>query len=168
MAKNALDIDMTLPSDAELKRMFDAVPQLRRHDVMGAAVREASKVVAKKARQLAPRSTPEDRAKRSKSQRQSADWESTPMRTTVTHVVRKYERSALGVIGPKHPHGNKAYFNQPRSGRRRHVLWGRDVGRTYIAATNWLVQAFEETKPEQLSKMKSILTKKLNDMWLHG
>ena len=167
MGRNALDLKMELPSDADLKRMFDAVPQLRKHDVMTGAVREASKIIAQRARQYAPRSTPEDRAKRSDSQKRSADWESTPLRTTIGHVVRQYDTGAVGVTGPRHPHGNKAYFNQPRNRQRKHVLWGRDVGRVFTAARNWIVMAFEDTKPQQLEKMKSVLKQKLNDMWLN-
>jgi hypothetical protein len=164
---NALDVTMTLPSDAELKKMFDAVPQLRKHDVMAASVRAATQIISKKAKELAPRSTPEDRKKRSKTQRKSADWEGTPLHTTIGHVVRKYDKAAFGVAGPRFPHGNKAYFNQPRSGSRRHVLWGRDVGRVMTVVRNWMMDAFEMTQSQQLSAMKKVLKQKLDEMWLH-
>lgn len=167
---NRIDIKHNLPSDQGLARMFDAVPQLRKHDVMNAVLRSGSKVVVDRAKKEAPRGRPEDRRKRSKSQRAQYDWENPPLWRTVTRVIRggkRAKRSAIAIIGPRFPDGNKAYFNQPRAKKRRHVLWGRDVGRTYIVARNWLAIAFDSTRAQQLSAMKSTMRTKLNEMWLH-
>lgn len=168
MARNALDIRMELPSDADMKRMFDAVPKFAKHDTLAEAVAGAAMVVRAEARRRAPRSRPEDRRKRSKSQRASANWEGVPLNATVDFAIRQYKNAAFGVVGPKHPHGNKAYFNQPRSRSRKHILWGRNVGRIYTATRNWIVEAFDTTKSQQLDKMKAVLKKKLDEMWLHG
>lgn len=156
-AKNALTVAMKLPTDDELKKMFDAVPQLQRFKVTSKAVKAASKVVETRASQLAPRSKPADQKKRSKKQKAEANWTGVPLHTTIKHVVRDYENSSSGFIGPAWPHGNKAYFNQPRNRSRKHILWGQDVGRIYVATRNWIVQAFDETQSAQLAAMKASL-----------
>jgi len=157
MAKNALSIKMKLPTDKELVTMFGNVDTLQRYKALDNATRAAGKVVEKRARALSPRSKESDRKKRSAKQRASADWESVPLHTTIKSVVRGYEVRSTTFIGPTFPHGNKAYFNQPTERQRKHVLWGKDTGRMYIAARNWMVQAFEETKEQQLSAMKTAI-----------
>jgi hypothetical protein len=163
MAKNALDIRVKLPSDAELKKMFDAVPQLKRHAVMKTTTTAAAKVITQRAKQLAPRGTKADAAKRSKKQRSEANW-NVKLRTTVAQVTRTYDNGSFSVVGPKSPNGNKAYMNQPRTRSRLHKLWGKDVGRTYKAARSWIVAAFDETRSQQLSAMKTALSKKIDEM----
>lgn len=161
---NKLDVKMDLPIDAELKRMFDAVPQLERYRVSDQVVRAGARPIVKRARQLAPRSTAESRAKRSSNQRQSADWDY-PLWKTIKLVVRKYARAAgVGVVGPEWPKGNKAYFNTSPSGRRQ-VLWGRPTGRVVPPIRNWIVQAFDETRNEQLGLMKAKLKSLMDDIW---
>lgn len=158
MAKNALTLSMKLPTDKELDRMLADAEHLRSFKVQAEAVEAASIVVRNRARQLAPRSKPEDRARRSKKQKAEADWESVPLNTTIDFVVRDYRKGSTGIIGPAYPHGNKAYFNQPRSGQRIQVLWGKMTSlKPFIAARNWIVQAFEETRGQQLSAMKNAL-----------
>lgn len=153
---NKLDIKIEMPNDAELNRMFDAVPQLERYRVLDQVVRAGAIPVRKRARQLAPRSTKADRDKRSKNQRSEADWDY-PLWKTVKYVVRKYgKRIGIAVVGPEWPGGNKAYFNTSPSGREQ-VLWGRRTGRTIPQIRNWIVQAFDETKPQQLAAMKAKL-----------
>jgi hypothetical protein len=159
MAKNALTIKTELPTDDELKKMFGDVETFKRYKALDNAAKAAGKVIEKRARELAPRSRPEDRKKRSKKQRESANWDGVPMRTTIRSVVRGYEVRSTTYVGPTHPHGNKAYFNQPTDRQRRHVLWGNDIGRMFIAARNWMVQAFEETKSAQLRAMKDAINK---------
>lgn len=162
---NSLDVKLNLPTDAELAAMFDAVPMLRRNDVLGPVTAAGAKVIQERAKQLAPRSTASDRKKRSAKQRASAAWDKVPLRDTIGMVTRKGQRIAFSIVGPKHPHGNKAYFNASRKGSRRHILWGRDVGRVKISIRNWIVQASDETKGQQLAAMKAALTKKVAEMF---
>lgn len=164
---NAIDLDVRLPSDRQLKEMFDAVPMLRRHDVMNAATRAAADVVVKAARKEAPRSKPEDMRRQSRNTRARFQTGRTPLWKTVKRVVRRGNTSSLAVIGPEYPDGNIAYFNQPRAGQRRHVFWGNDKGRMYIVRRNWLAIAFDLSKPTQLNKMKQVIRQKLDEMWLH-
>lgn len=156
---NKFDIKMNLPTDAELTRMFDMAPKLEKYRVVDQAVQAASAPVVKRARELAPRSAVTGSAKkRSKSQRDKADW-NYPLWKTIKRVIRKYSnRYGLAIVGPEWPKGNKAYFNTSPNGRRE-VLWGKPTGRVVQAIRNFIVQAFDETKPEQLDAMKKSLQK---------
>ena len=162
---NKIDLNMQgMPTDAELKKMFDAVPILDQYRVSDQVLRAGSAPIVKRARQLAPRSTQEDRNKRSRKQRQSADWDY-PLWKTIKRVVRKYNNArGVAVVGPEWPKGNKAYFNTSPSGREQ-VFWGNRTGRTVKQVRNWIVQAFDETKSQQLSAMKTKLQKLMREIW---
>lgn len=159
-----LRITTKLPTDRELEKMFNAVPMLRRHDVLGVTTAAGAKEVLSRAKALAPRGTEADRRKRSAKQKAAANW-NIRLHTTVAVVTRKGNRLAFSIVGPKHPSGNKAYLNSPQSGSRKHKLWGRDVGRVRKATRNWIVQAYDETRPQQLAAMKAALTKKVAEMF---
>ena len=176
MAKNGIDMRLNLPSDADLKRMFDAVPILQRHKVADQTVRAGARPIVTKARQLAPRG---DRTgtskKRSKTQKkkfgiydENKDQNRhIPLWKTISMVVRKYAVNASAIVGPKWPEGNKAYFNTGPGGRRQ-VLWGKVTGVTVPQIRNWIVQAFDETKPQQLSAMKKKLKQLMDGIWKSG
>lgn len=160
---NKVDLTHNLPSDAELARMFDAVPILKRHAVADQTVRAGTAPIVRRARQLAPRGNNRDRSLRSAKQKAEADWDY-PLWKTIKRVVRKYAANALGVVGPEWPKGNKAYFNTSPGGRRQ-VLWGRHTGKIIPQIRNWIVQAFDETRPQQLAAMKSKLTTLMREIW---
>lgn len=160
---NKLDIRMNLPTDAEINRMFNAVPILDRFQVTDQVVRAGAKPIVQRARQLAPRSTPEARAKRSTKQKAAADWDY-PLWKTIKMVVRKYARVSVSVVGPEWPKGNKAYFNTSPGGRKQ-VLWGRVTGVIVPQIRNWIVQAFDETKPQQREAMRKKLRVLMDQIW---
>ncbi len=161
---NALKITAQFPKDAELQKMFGDVNALQRFKVMDRAARAGAKVVVQKAKTLAPRSTEKDRRKRSAKQRASADWDSVPLNKTISYVVRQYDTAGFAAIGPTWPHGNKAYFNQPKTRSRKHILWGVDRQRTYIATRNWMVEAFDTSKDAVLSAMKDAVRKAIDEV----
>lgn len=175
MARNGIDIKMTLPSDAELKRLFNAVPLLERNKVFDATLRAGGNEIAKRARQLAPRSSKTGSAKKwSKKMLVDGGTGGTPrskaekpLWKTIALVVRKYGTGGVSVVGPKWPEGNKAYFNTSPSGRKQ-VLWGTRTGRAVVPIRNWIVQAFDETKQLQLSAMKKKLRQKMQEIWERG
>ena len=183
---NGIDIKMDLPSDGELRRMFDMVPKLEAFKVLDKAVDAASKPVVKRARELAPRDTKGHGKKRSYRQKNAVgargdkiDWDY-PLWKTIKRVVRKYQnRYGVAVIGPEWPKGNKAYFNTSPKGNKGH-LWGkhgqsyprRDGKGNHIAGPpkaraqvrNWIVQAFDETRNAQLDAMKASVTKSIDEV----
>ena len=160
---NKLDIKINLPTDAELDRMFDMVPKLERYKVGDEVIKAGTAPIVKRARELAPRSSKTGTAKkRSRKQINAANW-NIPLWKTIKRVVRKYQKGTLGVVGPEWPSGNKAYFNTSPKGRRQ-VLWGKATGKIVAQIRNWIVQAFDETKAEQLAAMKSKLKEKVDQM----
>jgi hypothetical protein len=160
---NKLDIKTNMPTDAELDRMFDAVDKLERYAVGDAVIKAGVEPIVKRARELAPRSSKTGTAKkRSRTQINAANW-NIPLWKTIKRVVRKYQKGTIGVVGPEWPAGNKAYFNTSPKGRRQ-VLWGKVTGKVVAQIRNWIVQAFDETKPEQLEAMKAKLKEKIDQM----
>ena len=154
---------MDFPTDAELNRMFDAIPKLEKFGVLDKTCKAGADVVMKRARELAPRSTEVSRNKRSKSQQSKADW-NYPLWKTIKRIVRKYQnRYGVAVIGPEWPKGNKAYFNTSPKGRKQ-VLWGKRTGRVVPQIRDWIVQAFDETRPQQLASIKEKLTQLTDQM----
>jgi hypothetical protein len=164
MAKNGLDLKFDLPTDAELSAMFDMVPKLERYKVGDKVVRAGAKIVEKAAIELTPRSARTGSAKkRSLKQWREADYEY-PLWKTIKYVVRKYQKHTQGVIGPEWPKGNKAYFNTSPKGRVK-VLWGKHTGQIVAQIRNWIVQAFDETRPQQVDAMKTQLEKSLDELF---
>ena len=168
-----LDIKIRLPTDAELGRMFDAVPVLERHRVSDQVVRAGAKPITKRAQSLIPRSKKEDTDKRSKKQRAAADW-AKPLWRTVKLVVRKGAKAgAVAVTGPEYTGktgaGQKIYLiAEHKQKGRRMFFWGKDGGRTKITIRNVRVQAADEARGESLSEMKAKLTTLMDEVWKRG
>lgn len=176
---SAMHFDFQLPTDQEIEEMFNVAAKLDRYQVADQVVRAAAAPVLARARELCPRSDNTGTArKRSAKQRASADWD-TPLWKTIKLVVRKYAYSGFAVIGPSWPKGNKAYFNTSPKGNKGH-LWGyegksypRKDGGNHIAGQakpraqirNWIVQAFDETKPQQIEATKTKLRELCDKMF---
>lgn len=164
MAKNGLDLKFDLPTDAELTAMFDMVPQLEKYKVGDRVVDAGTGPIVKRARELAPKSSETGTAaKRSKNQKKEAKWDY-PLYKTIKRVIRKYAVHTHGVIGPEWPKGNKAYFNTSPKGREQY-LWGHATGKRVAQIRNFIVQAFDETRPQQLEAMKVALGKALDQLF---
>ncbi len=168
-----LDIKIQLPTDAELSKMFDAVPALERHNVGDKVVRAGAKPISKRAQALIPRSKKEDTDKRSKKQRAQADWAS-PLWKTVKLVVRKFSAGgAVAVTGPEYTGktgaGQKIYLiaEHKKKGRRM-FFWGKDGGRTKVKIRNVMVQAADEARSESLAAMKTKLKQAMDEVWKRG
>lgn len=165
-----MDIKIQLPTDAELGRMFDAVPALERHQVGDKVVRAGAKPITKRAQSLIPRSKAADTDKRSKEQKAAADW-TKPLWKTVKLAVRKYGNGgALAVTGPEYTGktgaGQKIYLiAEHKQKGRRMFFWGKDGGRTKIKIRNVIVQAADESRPESLTAMKAKLKTLMDQVW---
>jgi hypothetical protein len=170
-----LDIKIKLPSDAEMKKMFDAVPALERYQVSDKVVAAGAKPITKRAQQLMPRSKPEDRAKWSKERKAGkgrwAGLDRVPLWKTVKLVVRKGNRgSAVAVTGPEFTGvggaGQKIYLVAEHKQRgRRMIFWGQDGGRTKLKIRNVMVQAADEVRGVTLSAMKTKLKTLMDQIW---
>ena len=118
------------------------------------AVGKAAKVVAKRAVELAPDSD-KTKSRDRQSKKTKAIWTGKLKRLIRTKVI-KYERSSWAVVGPKSKEGNMSHFQQEKP--RRLVLWGKATRvAQYRIERNWISQAFDETKSEQVSAMENSL-----------
>lgn len=179
---NSLEMKMTFPSDAEIAQLFGTIPKLEYYGVLDKTVKAGAEIIAAKAKLKAPRSKPGDRKKRSASQKEGADWEY-PLWKTIAYKVKRYGGvRGYGIVGPKWPKGNKAYFNTSPKGNKGHH-WGY-AGTSYFKKNggvhyagkakaraqvrNWIVEAFDETKEAQLSAMKAKLTETVDAMMKGG
>jgi len=170
-----IDMKIKLPTDAELKKMFDAVPILERYQVSDKVVRAGSAPITRRARQLMPRSKASDREKWNKERKQGkgrpAGLDKTALWKTVKLVVRPgRQASALAVTGPeftgKDGAGQKIYLVAEHKQRgRRMIFWGRDGGRTKLKIRNVMVQAADETRGESLANMKAKLKTLMDTLW---
>lgn len=158
-----LEFKSSLPSDAELAAMFDMVPKLERYQVGDKVTRAAGKIVLDRVKQLTPRSSVTGSSKkRSSKQRGGADWDNTPLWKGMAMAVRKYATSTWVWVGPRWREGQKIYFiAEWKKQTRRAFYWGRP-GPIVRKLRNWIVQAFDETKSQQLSAMKSVLTTEID------
>lgn len=160
-----------LPSDGELRKMFDAVPKLEKYSVADAVVRAGIRPITTRARALVPRSKASDRAKRSKSQRRDNPGLDDPLWKTIKHVVRTGRNAAAVAIsgaeytGQNGP-GQKIYLiAEHKTNGRKVFYWGADAFRVKLKIRNVMVQAAEETRPAQLAAMKAKLRERLDKVW---
>lgn len=177
-------------SDAQIATMFGTVGAFERHKVGDRVVTAGSTVVLKRAKELAPRDIKNNAKKRSENQKNSVsksgvkiNWD-IQLRTTMALKVVKTDMGAYAIVGPKYPDGNKAYFNTGPSGNKGHH-WGYP-GKEYptkrvkadgtpvvhkagqakarIQIRNWIVQAADETKSEQVNAMGAKLKEAIDEV----
>lgn len=151
-----------LPTDSEIATMFGTVGTFDRFKVGDKVVTAGTNPIVKRAKELAPQDTSGHGKKRSKSQQAKARWD-IPLWKTVAKKISKGNVKTIGVVGPKWPDGNKAYFNTGPNGRRV-FYWGKDAGKVKVQIRNWIVQAADETRGEQLDAMKSKLQEVMGDV----
>lgn len=139
---NTISVD--IQGEEDVLRMLSELNSRAMFKVADEGMKKANKYVRTRARQMAPRSSKTGSAKkRSKKQRESADWE-TPLHKTIKSKIHKSKDGSVGVIGPSWPKGNKAYFNLSERGRQV-VYWGKRQGTTY-KQEDWLKKSLDESR----------------------
>lgn len=163
MAK--IDIRFDFPSDSQIDGLLNVVGQMEKYKASDKMVAAMARVILARARQLVPHGTQTDRDARSSAQKAAADWESRLYRS-IAMAVRKTTRLAYAVVGPSWPKGSKAYFNVAyKKGSRAVWYWGKNMGFAKPAIRNWLLQAADETKSQQIQAAKTALVKFLKDAY---
>lgn len=158
----SISIKSNLPSDTELQTLFGTVGTFEKFKVGDKVVTAGSTPILRRAKELAPRDIVGHGKKRSKKQQAKANW-NMPLWRTMKRKIFKGSKGALAIVGPQWPEGNKAYFDTSPGGR--HVFyWGRDAGKTKVQIRNWIVQAADETRPEQLAAMQAKLQETIGDV----
>lgn len=163
----ATKITLDVSGEKEVLALLDRLPKL----VVAAggptdrALKSSMTVLQRKAIALAPDSRRTGtRQKQSKASRKI--WHGTLRKLIRTKLIR-YQTGAYGLVGPKSPEGNMANF--VNGVPRRMVLWGK-VTRVamYRYTRNWLVQANDESRAEQLSAIQTSLTKDIDKIMRSG
>jgi hypothetical protein len=146
--RNNFNVTVSIDGDDRVLGLLEQLPKsvLFVGGPLDKAVQAALNIIARRARQLAPRSNKTGtRFKMSKKSR--AKW-MVEMRSTIRTKVVKLEFGRWGIVGPKNPQGNAAHFMQEKP--RRHVLWGKaTMIKKYRIERNWITQAYDETASEQ-------------------
>lgn len=158
----SISFKSNLPSDAEIVNLFGTVNTFERFKVGDKVVNAGTNPILKRAKELAPRDITGNGKKRSKKQQAKANW-NIPLWKTIKKKISKGNVKTVGIVGPKWPEGNKAYFDTSPNGRRV-FYWGKDAGKTKVQIRNWIVQAADETRPAQLDAMKNKLTEVMGDV----
>lgn len=115
------------------------------------AVSKASKIVQQRAVELAPDSD-KTGTRKGQSKKSKAIWTGKLKRLIRVKLVR-YQNATWSVVGPKSQEGNMSHFQQVKP--RRLVLWGKaTMVKQFRLERNWITQAFDETKQQQLSAME--------------
>jgi hypothetical protein len=149
--------------DLKAIEQLEKIPELVRDKALDKALGAAGKIIASRARQLAPDGQRTGNSqKRSKKQASEAAWEK-QIKDTITFVVRKRRMGGTVIIGPGYPTGRKAHFNygaKVYAVGRVQYYWGKP-GTTYVRGKgkytpikagnfkqtrNFMKQALDETK----------------------
>lgn len=138
---------------ARVNRVLSQIPQQMQFAAFDSALPAAGRVVAQRAKELAPRSAGNAKGGRQKmSQKAKTIWSAEPLADMieVKRVKKRKEVDPYCLVGPRFPEGNKANFIHPmKSEKKRQFLWGREAG-TVNKENDFLKRAADETRPQQL------------------
>jgi hypothetical protein len=138
---------------ARINRVLAQIPQQMQFAAFDKALPAAGRVVAQRAKELAPRSATNEKGGREKmSAKAKATWSAEPLADMIEVKPLKAtkQNDPYVLVGPKFPEGNKANFIHPmKSTKKEQVLWGRRVG-PVNKDNDFLKRAADETKPAQL------------------
>jgi hypothetical protein len=153
------NVKIEIKGDQEIVALLERLPKLvvSAGGPMDRAVGKAATIVAKRARQIAPDSRKNAKGNpRDKQSKKSKGIWGSKLKQKIKQKIIRYPTTAWAVVGAQNPHGNMAHFMQEKP--RRHVLWGKATAvKQFRIERNWITQAFDETKSEQQSAMKSSL-----------
>ena len=161
----AFDLQVSFPTDTELDRAFDVIGAMDRYKCADRVVRAMGNVVLKRAKELVPRSANTGSTKLWSKKNAHRKGE-LPLWRSLRLIVRKTSKLSYALVGPVWREGQKAYFNLAYKKKSRAVwLWGRDANRTVPAIRNWMLQASDETHPQQLAAGLAELRKFVKDTY---
>ncbi len=154
--RKASHVTIDIRGEESVLALLEQLPKLvvSEGGALDRAAQKAANIVARRQRQLAPDSK-KTGSRDKQSKKTKAAW-NVKLKTTIRTKIIRYPNGVWAVVGPKSPEGNTAHFQQEKP--RRNVLWGKVTQIKQIRLErNWNVQAFDETKSEQLSAMEASL-----------
>lgn len=157
-------IGMELVGDKELIKAINALNWQVKNKVTDKAVRDGAKPIRVAMKANAPDSRRTgSREKQSTSTR--SKWKNTArLKTVIKSVVRKYEKGAIGIIGPSYSdgggHGN---FFSPVTHKRK-VLWGKEPRSAASRVINRFVKdTVDQTQEQSRAAMIQSIKKSMHD-----
>lgn len=152
----ANELKVSISGEEKILALLDQLPALvaAQGGPVDRAITQAGDLIVVRAKELAPDS--KLTGSRNKQSKKSREIWSKKLRNTIRKKIVKYPKTTVAIVGPKSPEGNMAHFMQEDV--RRHVLWGNENNvRTYRIQRNWITQAFDETRSEQLKVIEDVL-----------
>lgn len=157
-----MSFEIKIDIDKRTDKLIQQLPMLIHHKAMDKAAKAYAKPVLDRMILRAPDSR-ETRNRDKWGPKYAKDPKWTGI-TSGAHQDTKLFKTANGTIlyvGPKWPKGNKQQFNDPKSGQRKHVLWGKDTGRVFRVTRRWQQRAFDESNQTALYAFRSVLRKEI-------
>jgi hypothetical protein len=155
-------IKVTVDQDIKrINRVLGQIPQQMQFSAFDKALPAAGRAVAKRAAELAPRSSQNSKGGREKmSAKARAIWSAQPiadMMVVKPVKGRKAGEDPYTLVGPRFPEGNKANFVHPmKSNEKQQVNWGNPAG-PKNKDNDFLKRASDETVGEQVRAFLSAL-----------
>lgn len=162
-----MSFEIVLDLPESWKKQLDSINDLYRYKALDSACRAFAKPVVAKMKAEAPSSRRSGtRAKwgkketfikpPSESMFNPSQWAKDDSGKNISFRISKRSRSALLFIGPAWPKGNKLQFNDPRDDdgnptSKKHILWGKDTGRTWRVGYRWQQKAYDESAPTAIA-----------------
>jgi len=155
-------IKVTVDRDINrINRVLNQIPQQMQFAAFDKALPAAGRVVQKRASELVPRSSQNNKGGREKmSAKAKSIWSAQPIADMI--VVKPVKGRKTGVdpytlVGPKFPEGNKANFVHPmKSNKKQQVNWGTPAGPAN-KDNDFLKRAADETIGQQVRAFLSAL-----------
>jgi len=148
----------------DLIKALDRVDEALSGKVKREMVKAAADVVARRARQLCPRSATTGSRRHWSRKTATARGGVKPLAETIGVEVRDYGPRALAVVGPEYPAGALAHLVEFAGvDAYDRVMWGRQTNRP-AKPQPFMRPAFDETQAEQLAAMEAVVAGAIRDL----
>ena len=148
---------VTITETGDMNAILEQLPVMLQRGAVDKALRAAGKVVAKRAKELCPRSSKTGTREGWSKQTAGSRTGTKPLAETIGVVVRKYDTVSVAVVGPQHPAGALGHLVEYG---HRMVVYGHDTGRR-VQPKPFMRPAADETKGEQEAAMLRVLKAEL-------
>ena len=152
-------VSVTITETGDMDHILEQLPIMLQRGALDKALRAAGKVVAKRAKELCPRSSQTGTREGWSSQTAGERTGAKPLAETIAVVVRKYDTASVAVVGPQYPAGSLGHLIE--YGHESKV-WGKEPKkRKRVPPRPFMRPAIDETKGEQDAAMMRVLKAEL-------
>ena len=148
---------VTITETGDMDAILQQLPLMLQRQALDKALRAAGKVVAKRAKELCPRSTRTGTSQWWSNETFAKRAQAKPLAETIGVVVRKYDTVSVAVVGPQYPAGALGHLVEYGHNL---VVYGRPTGRR-VPPQPFMRPAVDETRSEQDDVMLNVLKAEL-------